>query len=82
MPIDAVFIGSGTSMLLQESLLDGNWMRFALLVTAPFTFCVSIVRVFNHQVRRVSDQTLQFFCNQIIGNIGMMCAMHVYPCRR
>ncbi|KAF8452284.1 glycosyl transferase family group 2-domain-containing protein [Boletus edulis BED1] len=36
------FIGSGVTMLLQESLLDGNWIRFALLVTVPFTFCVSI----------------------------------------
>ncbi|KAH7886770.1 glycosyl transferase family group 2-domain-containing protein [Phlebopus sp. FC_14] len=36
------FIGSGVSMLLQESLLDGDWTRFALLVTAPLSFCVSI----------------------------------------
>ncbi|KAG8215894.1 glycosyl transferase family group 2-domain-containing protein [Butyriboletus roseoflavus] len=36
------FIGSGVSMLLQESVLDGYWLRFTLLVTAPFTFCVSI----------------------------------------
>lgn len=36
------FVGSGVSMLLQESLLDGYWMRFALLVTAPFNFCVSL----------------------------------------
>ncbi|KAI6133008.1 glycosyl transferase family group 2-domain-containing protein [Pisolithus croceorrhizus] len=36
------FVGSGISMLLQESLLDGSWIRFALLVTAPFNFCVSL----------------------------------------
>ncbi|KAF8839996.1 hypothetical protein BDN67DRAFT_969247 [Paxillus ammoniavirescens] len=36
------FIGSGISMLLQESILDGNWIRFSLLVTAPLSFCVSI----------------------------------------
>ncbi|KIJ67351.1 hypothetical protein HYDPIDRAFT_108072 [Hydnomerulius pinastri MD-312] len=49
------FIGCGVSMLLQESLLDDQWIRFTLLVTAPFSFCVSI-----------------FFCNQIVGNIGMI----------
>ncbi|OAX39708.1 hypothetical protein K503DRAFT_769252 [Rhizopogon vinicolor AM-OR11-026] len=36
------FIGTGASMLLQESMLDGNWIRFCLLVTAPFSFCVSL----------------------------------------
>ncbi|EIW77741.1 hypothetical protein CONPUDRAFT_62202 [Coniophora puteana RWD-64-598 SS2] len=36
------FIGCGVSMLLQESLLDDDWSRFALLATAPFTFCVSL----------------------------------------
>ncbi|KAI6111864.1 hypothetical protein EDD16DRAFT_1694095 [Pisolithus croceorrhizus] len=36
------FVGSGISMLLRESLLDGSWIRFALLVTVPFNFCVSL----------------------------------------
>ncbi|KAI5123019.1 hypothetical protein M0805_007640 [Coniferiporia weirii] len=36
------FVGSGTNVLLQESMLDGSYVRFALLVTAPFLFCVSI----------------------------------------
>ncbi|TBU42496.1 glycosyl transferase family group 2-domain-containing protein [Dichomitus squalens] len=36
------FIGSGVSVLLEESLLDGYWPRFALLVTVPFLFCVSL----------------------------------------
>ncbi|OBZ73353.1 hypothetical protein A0H81_07233 [Grifola frondosa] len=36
------FIGSGVSILLQESMLDENWTRFALLVTTPFLFCVSL----------------------------------------
>ncbi|KAG6334614.1 hypothetical protein ID866_4475 [Astraeus odoratus] len=36
------FIGSGVNMLLQECLLDGHWIRFALLVTVPFSFCVSL----------------------------------------
>lgn len=58
-------------MLLQESLLDGNWIRFALLVTAPFTFCVSIVRP-NPVHMTCAHRILQFFCNQIISNLGMM----------
>ncbi|EJF59433.1 hypothetical protein DICSQDRAFT_181943 [Dichomitus squalens LYAD-421 SS1] len=36
------FVASGVSILLEESLLDGNWARFALLVTAPFLLCVSL----------------------------------------
>lgn len=36
------FIGTGASMLLQESMLDGQWLRFCLLVTAPLSFCVSL----------------------------------------
>ncbi|EGN97387.1 hypothetical protein SERLA73DRAFT_92477 [Serpula lacrymans var. lacrymans S7.3] len=36
------FIGSGISMLLQESLLDGQWSRFGLAATVPFSFCISL----------------------------------------
>ncbi|KAH9938818.1 glycosyl transferase family group 2-domain-containing protein [Epithele typhae] len=36
------FVGSGASVLLEESILDGQWARFALLVTVPFLFCVSL----------------------------------------
>ncbi|KAM5541501.1 hypothetical protein V8D89_004691 [Ganoderma adspersum] len=36
------FIASGIAILIQESLLDENWTRFALLVTAPFLLCVSL----------------------------------------
>ncbi|KAI0631810.1 glycosyl transferase family group 2-domain-containing protein [Trametes polyzona] len=36
------FVGSGVSVLLEESLLDGNWSRFALVITIPFLFCVSL----------------------------------------
>ncbi|EIW53034.1 uncharacterized protein TRAVEDRAFT_175203 [Trametes versicolor FP-101664 SS1] len=36
------FVGNGVSVLLEESLLDGNWARFALCVTIPFLFCVSL----------------------------------------
>lgn len=38
------FIGSGTNILVREWMLDGSFIRFALLVTAPFLFCVSLVR--------------------------------------
>ncbi|KAF9231781.1 glycosyl transferase family group 2-domain-containing protein [Melanogaster broomeanus] len=55
-----LFIGSGVSMLLQESLLDGEWIRFALLVTATLV------------VLRVHRSYYQFFCNQIVGNVGMI----------
>ena len=37
-----VFIGSGTAILVEETVLDGDYTRFALLVTAPFLFCISL----------------------------------------
>ncbi|OJT11702.1 hypothetical protein TRAPUB_11764 [Trametes pubescens] len=36
------FIGSGVAILVQESLLDGDYTRFALLASTPFLFCVSL----------------------------------------
>ncbi|EKM51445.1 uncharacterized protein PHACADRAFT_178076 [Phanerochaete carnosa HHB-10118-sp] len=36
------FIASGTSVLIVESVLDGTFTRFALLVTAPLLYCISI----------------------------------------
>lgn len=30
-------------MLWEEALMDGNWLRFALLATVPLTFAISIV---------------------------------------
>ena len=41
-----VFVGSGISVLISESVQDGKYERFALLVTSPFLFCVSLVCVF------------------------------------
>ncbi len=38
-----VFMGSGISVMIEESVLDGTFTRFALLVTTPFLFCVSLV---------------------------------------
>ncbi|KAG2365953.1 glycosyl transferase family group 2-domain-containing protein [Suillus spraguei] len=36
------FVGTGISMLLEESMLDGQWTRFCLLITCPLLFCVSL----------------------------------------
>ncbi|KIP04001.1 hypothetical protein PHLGIDRAFT_94051 [Phlebiopsis gigantea 11061_1 CR5-6] len=36
------FVGSGVSVLIVETVEDGTFERFALLVTAPFLFCVSL----------------------------------------
>jgi hypothetical protein len=38
-----VFMGSGLRMLLMEFFLDGDYVRFALVATMPFLFCVSLV---------------------------------------
>ena len=37
------FIGSGVSVMVVESVLDGSLTRFALVVTTPFLFCISLV---------------------------------------
>ena len=39
-----VFIASGILILLQEWRLDHDYTRFALLATAPFLVCVSLVK--------------------------------------
>ncbi|KAI0086871.1 glycosyl transferase family group 2-domain-containing protein [Irpex rosettiformis] len=36
------FIGSGISVMVVESVLDGNLMRFWLAITTPFLFCISL----------------------------------------
>ncbi|KAH9946763.1 glycosyl transferase family group 2-domain-containing protein [Amylocystis lapponica] len=36
------FIASGIAVLLEEFVLDGSYTRFALVVTTPFLFCVSL----------------------------------------
>ncbi|KAF8547857.1 hypothetical protein OG21DRAFT_1424121 [Imleria badia] len=36
------FIGSGVAVLLAEWVLDSNYVRFALLATAPFLFSVAL----------------------------------------
>lgn len=37
-----VFVGTGASILIEESVLDETYSRFGLLVTAPFLFCISL----------------------------------------
>ena len=37
-------MSSGIRVLLEEYALDGSMTRFALLVTLPVIYCVSIVR--------------------------------------
>ena len=40
------FVGSGVSVMIVETVLDGSFTRFSLLVTAPLLFCISLVREF------------------------------------
>ncbi|KAF9255428.1 hypothetical protein L218DRAFT_884155 [Marasmius fiardii PR-910] len=37
-----VFIGNGVRVLLWEFFMDGDFMRFALCVTLPFLYCISL----------------------------------------
>ena len=49
-----VFIASGINTMIQESVLDETYTRWALCVTIPFLFCVSLVcRNDNHSVEVV-----------------------------
>ncbi|KAK7467308.1 hypothetical protein VKT23_004365 [Stygiomarasmius scandens] len=40
--IAMLFVGTGVSILVQEMLLDGGFIRFALAATLPLLFCVSL----------------------------------------
>lgn len=70
-----VFIASGVSILIAEFKLDRGFARFALLATAPFLVCVSLVssldRVYQGSSPH-SDGVTQFFALQIVGNICML----------
>lgn len=39
------FCGNGVDILLKEFRLDPSYTRFALCVTLPLLFCVSLVRL-------------------------------------
>ena len=60
-------------MLMSEILLDGNYTRLALLATAPFLFCVSIVSLIFciFCVASYANCVMQFFSVQIVSNITM-----------
>ncbi|KIK95869.1 hypothetical protein PAXRUDRAFT_11174 [Paxillus rubicundulus Ve08.2h10] len=40
--LSAFFVGSGIAIMLAEWVLDNNYIRFALLVTSPFLFCIAL----------------------------------------
>ena len=42
-PLYKVFIASGINTMIQETVLDETYTRWALCVTIPFLFCVSLV---------------------------------------
>lgn len=42
--VHLVFLMSGINTMIEESVLDGTYNRWALCVTIPFLFCVSLVR--------------------------------------
>lgn len=44
------YMGSGTNIMIQEIVLDGSYVRLALLVTLPFLYCISLVMLcfFSH----------------------------------
>ena len=61
-------------MLINEVMLDGNYTRLALLVAAPFLFCVSIVSLIFFCIFCVASYAncvMQFFSVQIVSNITM-----------
>ena len=41
-----VFIGSSVRTLLMEWVLDGSFIRFALVAVIPLLYCVSLVRIY------------------------------------
>lgn len=72
----SVFVGSGAAILVEESVLDGQYIRFALLATAPFLFCISLVcQLLSRKCASRDRFCLQFFCLQMFGNLSMMCVL-------
>jgi hypothetical protein len=77
------FIGSGVSILLQEWRLTEDYTRFALLVTAPLLFCVSLVspRFLCVSVHDLSARR-QFFSMQVITNISYVYVRQLLDIRQ
>ena len=65
-------MGSGLRMLLMEYFLDGDLVRFALVATMPFLFCVSLVSSMSTRLHRTSLTKVQFFSTSIITNLSMV----------
>lgn len=43
MVLNVDYLGSGVDTMIQEIVLDGSYVRLALLVTLPFLYCISLV---------------------------------------
>ncbi|KAL4247672.1 Glycosyl transferase family group 2-domain-containing protein [Abortiporus biennis] len=40
--LSVYYLGSGVNTMIQEIVLDGSYVRLALLVTLPFLYCISL----------------------------------------
>jgi hypothetical protein len=67
-----VFMGSGLRMLFMELFLDGDSVRFALVATMPFLFCVSLVSSVSSQSHGALLTVFQCFSTSIITNLSMV----------
>lgn len=67
------FVTGGVKVLLTEYALDGDPRRFALLITMPVIYCVSIVSSCpSYPVAMTDLYHFQFFCLQLVGNLTLI----------
>ena len=55
-PCEAISICSPTGQLVKEVLLDGNFVRFALVAVTPFGYLLAIVSL--HGLNEADDSSL------------------------
>lgn len=66
----------GIGKLIEETVLDGYYVRFALVLCAPLLFCVALVSVSLSSLA-ASSNVVQFFCITLVTNVFFML---VEPC--
>jgi hypothetical protein len=69
------FMGNGIQMLLVEFWLDKDPVRFALVVTIPFLFCVSLVRLLSYDfvIPLTLGSVLRHVCHWYLYSVPRAC---------
>lgn len=75
--MSSVFVIIALDRMLEESIVDGDYIRWALAAFAPLLFCVSLVRPLSSDVACPDVFSEQFFTQTLVN-----CVVHAYVCSK